>query len=339
MTEQKKLAPKKPKKNTPHDALIKKIMENPIAARELLEEYLPESFKDVVDLSTVKIEKESYVEKHLVKQLSDVVLSLKTKENEQAFVYVLLEAQINPDYWIAFRLWKYILLLSERHMTAKDKLPLVCPLVLYHGTKKYDAPKNLWQLFADPYKAKEMLTNDYPLIDLESMDDSDINYDKHLSMILYLMKHVNERDTLKMLEEVFKRCHKALLIDQRQDYIYTKLAIWYIDNKIPLEQKPELEQLVIDNLPKEHTEDIMKTIAQAYIEEGEVRGEVRGIAIGEARGVAIGEARAEARAEARTAKNLREMAIKMLRQNLDLNFVSSVTTLSPEELLILKNSL
>lgn len=33
------------KKNTPHDGLIKKVMENPIAAAEFLEEYLPESFK------------------------------------------------------------------------------------------------------------------------------------------------------------------------------------------------------------------------------------------------------------------------------------------------------
>ena len=28
-------------KNTPHDGLIKKVMENPIAAQEFLEEYLP----------------------------------------------------------------------------------------------------------------------------------------------------------------------------------------------------------------------------------------------------------------------------------------------------------
>ena len=65
-------------------------------------------------------------------------------------------------------------------------------------------------------------------IDLESMNDSDINCDKHLSMILYLMRRINERDNLKMLEDVFKRCHKALLIDHRQGYIYTKFAIWHI---------------------------------------------------------------------------------------------------------------
>ena len=110
------------KKNTPHDGLIKKVMENLIAAAEFLEEYLPESFKSRIDLSTVKIEKESFVEKNLKKQLNDIILSVKTKNNQKAFVYTLIEAQVNPDYWIAFRLWKYILPVSYTHLT----LPTIC---------------------------------------------------------------------------------------------------------------------------------------------------------------------------------------------------------------------
>lgn len=39
------------KKNTPHDGLIKKVMENPIAAREFLEEYVPESFKSRIGVN------------------------------------------------------------------------------------------------------------------------------------------------------------------------------------------------------------------------------------------------------------------------------------------------
>ena len=35
-------------------------MENPIAAQEFLEEYLPTSFKERINLSTVKVEKESF---------------------------------------------------------------------------------------------------------------------------------------------------------------------------------------------------------------------------------------------------------------------------------------
>ncbi|WP_221179611.1 Rpn family recombination-promoting nuclease/putative transposase [Candidatus Cardinium hertigii] len=48
--------------NLKHDALIKKILTNPVAAQEFLEYYLPADFKTIVDLTKITIEKESFVE-------------------------------------------------------------------------------------------------------------------------------------------------------------------------------------------------------------------------------------------------------------------------------------
>lgn len=80
-----KAAPKKTSKgsskskrdsnNASHDSFLKKIMENPVAAIELLDEYLPADFKENIDLSTLTIEKESYVEESLKRRLSDIVYS------------------------------------------------------------------------------------------------------------------------------------------------------------------------------------------------------------------------------------------------------------------------
>lgn len=316
------------KKNTPHDGLIKKVMENPIAAREFLAEYLPESFKTRIDLSTVKIEKESFVEKNLKKQLSDIILSVKTKNNQKAFVYCLIEAQVNPDYWIAFRLFKYILLLCERHIKDKDKLPLICPLVFYHGSKKYDAPLNLWDLFDHPEEAKSLLGSNYQLVDLQAMSDDEINYDKHLSIIIYMMKHIHRRDKLKLVEDIFKNCNKAVLIDAGMDYVYTKLMVWYNDCKIPLEKKQAFEQLVLGHLPQEKGVEIMKTIADSYIEEG--------ITIGKNEGIAIGEARGEARG---IEKEKHLIAKKMLESNTEVKFISAVTGLSTDEILKIQHKL
>ena len=44
------------------DGLFKTVMANETAAREFLEEYLPANFKAMIDLSQIKVEKESYVE-------------------------------------------------------------------------------------------------------------------------------------------------------------------------------------------------------------------------------------------------------------------------------------
>lgn len=113
------------------DALFKRIMQEEVAEKEFLEYYLPKEFKELIDLSKIRIEKESFVEEGLKRRLSDIIYSVKTKENEEAFVYVLIESQSTADYWISFRLWKYMLLLLERHMKDKNRLPLIAPLLVY----------------------------------------------------------------------------------------------------------------------------------------------------------------------------------------------------------------
>jgi predicted transposase YdaD len=70
----------------------------------------------------------------------------------------------------------------------------------------------------------------------------------------------------------------------------------------------------------------MRTIADSYIDEGMNKGS------------AIGEARGEARgAEQGANTKAMEIAKRMLQENTDIKFISSVTGLSNDEILKLKN--
>jgi len=100
---------KKPEKKLAHDALFKRIMENDIAAKEFLEEYLPTEVKNIVDLDTIKVEKESYIEPNLTKRLSDIVYRVNTKNHQEAFIYIAAEHQSSVDQLMPFRLWRYVL--------------------------------------------------------------------------------------------------------------------------------------------------------------------------------------------------------------------------------------
>ena len=77
-----------------------------------------------------------------------------------------------------------------------NKLPLILPLVLYNGKDKYTAPRNIWELFSNSKLAKKALIEDYRLVDLQAMSDDDIDYEKHLSFILYTMKHIGSINIL-----------------------------------------------------------------------------------------------------------------------------------------------
>lgn len=182
-----------------HDELFKKVMSEPIAAREFLEHYLPISFKNKINLDSIKIEKESFVTEDLRKRLSDVVYSVSLNKNnikdstnesvnnDKAYVYVLIEHQSSSDYWIAFRLWQYMLLLCERHKdvnknksnATKDhdnKLPLICPIVVYANDKPYNAPRSFWELFEDGKIAKALMGDEYLLVDLQKQSDKEASW-------------------------------------------------------------------------------------------------------------------------------------------------------------------
>lgn len=312
-----------------HDNFVKKVMESPVAASEFLEEFLPAEYRDMLDLTTLTVEKETYIEDSLKSRLSDIVYSVQTKPNDAGktdttLIYAIVEHQSSPDYWISFRLMKYSLLLLERHTKKRNKLPVILPLVLYNGKKKYNVPMNLWELFTYPVLAKKAMADDYHLINLNAMNDNDIDYEKHLSFVLYTLKHIHDRDTLKMLELAMQKCTKALIIDKGKDYVHTKLILWYTDSKVPAENKQLLEQLIVDNLPKEDTENIMRTIADTYIEQGVEKG------------IAIGEAKGEARGVEK--RNI-EIARRMLKENTDIKFISSVTGLSADDILKIQNKM
>ncbi|WP_419241126.1 Rpn family recombination-promoting nuclease/putative transposase [Cardinium endosymbiont of Nabis limbatus] len=154
------------------------------------------------------------------------------KNNKKAFIYTLIEAEVSPKYWTAFKLWKYMFLLLERHKTDHvSKLPLVIPLVVYHGNKPFSVPRNLWELFSEPSLAKELMGGDYQLVDLYAMPDDEIKNKAHLVMLEYFMKHVHFRDMLKLWEKFLENFKSCIILD------------------------------------KENKEDMMRTIAQKYREE------------------------------------------------------------------------
>ncbi len=277
-----------------HDELAKTVLAIDLPAKEFLYYYLSADFKALVDLSTIKIEKESYIEESLCKKYSDLVYSVKCRDNNQAFVYILIKTQSRPDYWIAFRLWKYMLLLIERHRKGKNKLPLVAPIVLYHGKEKYNAPQSLWELFSNQAQAKQLMPEDYRLVDLQKMTDDEIKQKQHLGMLEYFLKHIHQRDMLKLWEQFLESFKEGILIDKANDYIYIRTFLYYTDARVEDHKKEQLTKIITDNLSKEDGEKLMPTIADVYIAQGMEKG-------------------------------IETVAVNMLKANLDLELVSKVT--------------
>ena len=139
------------------------------------------------------------------------------------------------------------------------------------------------------------MTEDYQLVDLQSMSDDEIVKKKHLGIMEFMLKNIHQRDMFKLREDFFTKFKHDILIDKERGYIYIKSFLWYTDAKLTEEQQPELERILTQHLSLEDKDNLMRTIAQKYIDEGKAEGvklgKAEGVKLGEAKGVKLGEAK------------------------------------------------
>ncbi|OSK87963.1 putative cytoplasmic protein [Escherichia coli TA447] len=69
---------------TPHDAAFRSFLANPDVARDFLELHLPAEYRQLCDLSTLKLELATFVEPDLHQYASDILWSVKTTGGEEA---------------------------------------------------------------------------------------------------------------------------------------------------------------------------------------------------------------------------------------------------------------
>ncbi|MCZ6924160.1 MAG: Rpn family recombination-promoting nuclease/putative transposase [Rickettsia endosymbiont of Ixodes persulcatus] len=291
-----------------HDAIIRKAFENPIVAKEFFEMHLPKEIKTLFSASTLKIEKESFVEADLKHSISDILFSAKFND-DTGYLWILLEHQSTPDHFMAFRLFKYMTDVASRHLTLNPKskhLPFVYPLVFYNGQKKYNAPKNLWDLCQHKELMQDIWTKDHLVSNVHDIPDEELKKKAWAGILQFFMKHIHERDLLKRWYEIADLLPELAKLNIGINYL--ELILTYTLIKIEKSDKIELEKMLKSRLNTELGEKLMTSIAHHWKEEGIQQGIEKGMQLGEARGMQIGEA-----------KRTMEVAKNMLSNNYSIN--------------------
>ncbi len=300
-----------------HDLLFRRAMANPMVAHEFLNNHLPKKLLDILDISTLKLEKESFVEADLKASISDVLFSAKFADIK-GYIYVLLEHQSKPDYFMSHRLFKYAMNVYDRHLTLNSKakfLPLVYPLIIYNGKKKYDAPRNFWDLFSNNELAREFWNNDYQLINVHEIPDEEMKKRVWSGILEFFLKHIHERKLLKRWQEISSLLPQLTKVTVGYDYI--KMMLHYTLTFMEQDDRMELQDMLTTSLSKSEGEKIMGNLIQEWLDEGMSKG----IKIGEAKGIEIGEARGKA-----------ALVKAMLDQNIHIDSISKMTGLSTTEI-------
>jgi predicted transposase/invertase (TIGR01784 family) len=301
-----------------HDAVFKQFLSDPDTARDFLAIHLPETLRNLCDLSTLRLEPGTFLDKDLRAHYSDILYSVGTTTDNTGYIYAVVEHQSTPDKLMAFRLMRYTLSVMNNHLRkGHDRLPLVIPMLFYHGTTSpYPFSTNWIDLFDLPAIAWKLYSQPFPLVDVTVLDDNNIMQHKRIAVLELVQRDIRRRDLLEFVGKIVLALQSNPCTPEQMESLLTYMAV----NGETTDPKQFIDMLT-KGLP-EYEDVNMATIAQYLEEKGRQEGRQEGMASGMEKG---------------RQEEKRQVASKMLMKGIDPVLVIQVTGLTAQELEQLKH--
>jgi len=274
---------------TPHDALFRALTADPVRARALLRDHMPNDIAGRLADTPPRIIEGTFVDEALRGSQSDLLMEVETETGNLAFLYVLVEHKSTPDPGVVLQVASYMIRIWQRHAQGRAErfraLPPIIPLVGYSGSAPWTVPTELSEMMATDDPALRFMDLRVVLRQWARMSPEALSRDPELRAGLVTL-------TGQALEEPDLVAEGVVDNDLLMGQIMLYIAKVYVKVKIA-------EVLVIfgNTVAARKVEGFMETIEHALKEEGRAEGvamgEARGLAKGEARGLAMGRVEGE----------------------------------------------
>jgi predicted transposase/invertase (TIGR01784 family) len=229
-------------------------------------------------MDTLEISKDSFIEADLADYYSDILYKVMFTGGE-GFLYLLFEHKSYEDGFIQFQLFGYIYKIYSLYVkqTRAKHLPIVIPMVLYHGRKKWEIGIRFSDIIKGPYEALCEYVPDfkYILFDLTQYSDAQIKGEVQARVLLLLLKHAFNPDIAEKLPQILSLFSE--LIQQETGLQTIEALLRYIFSTIEEESMETVKEIVKKSLSAEKGESVMGTIAERFINEGIEQGVRQGL--------------------------------------------------------------
>lgn len=130
-----------------HDSSYKLLYSHVAMVSDLLQGFIPGTWVDELDLTTLEKCNGSYVSDDLRDRADDLIWRVRWGR-DWLYVYLLLEFQSSIDRWMAVRIQTYLGLLYQdlirtRQLSTAGRLPPVLSIVPYNGADPWNAARTL----------------------------------------------------------------------------------------------------------------------------------------------------------------------------------------------------
>ncbi len=198
-----------------HDKLFKDLLNNKEELKSFLFDYLK------IDIRDKEIEKcsNSYISREYRVFESDIVYKIKN-ENK----YILVEHQSSIDERMPYRILNYsteILkeVVDEKYERNRNyKYPLIIPIVLYTGERKWTA--NIALSKKTENGKKKYLEMKYELVDINQYNEEELlNKKTAISYAMLIEKNKGKDSLIKILDKIVMNCDNKQISNKMQKII------------------------------------------------------------------------------------------------------------------------
>jgi len=262
----------KPKKHIAkaHDHFFRTVMSDKRVAREFFETHLPKDVLSVIDLNQLELQSASYIDDMRKESIADMLFKTVISGHE-AYIYLLVDHQSRPDELMPFRTLRYLCNVIDQHLKGSDnkKIPLILPLVIYHGRQPWDYSTNINDLVDAPKQLVETyFLKPFTLIDLTEIEDEVLKQKTWAGVMELTLKHIFAKDMLPYLNDIIGLLKR---LERSNGNSFTENVLIYILDRGELSNKDTFIELVKTKLAPEVGEKIM-TIAEQFKAEGIQQG-------------------------------------------------------------------
>jgi len=261
----------------PHDRFFKATLSREEVARDFVRHYLPQRILDCLDVDSLTVSKDTFVDKELREYFSDLLYSLDVQEGGSAYVYLLFEHKSFSDPLTGLHILRYMVKIWEQCLKRGEGRPLpgIIPMVVYHGKGRWKVGLAFRDLFELPDVLGRLVPNfDYLLCDLTRYSDEEIKGAVLVRVCLLLLKHIFSEDLPEKLPGILGLLKG--LSDQRSGLEYLETVLRYVGSGTDQIKREEMIREV-KHIFEEPGGDIMATLAEQWIEEGKREGMQQGI--------------------------------------------------------------
>jgi len=277
------------KLQNPHDRFFRRALSRPEAASDFLRYYLPADVVQWLDLSSLEISKESFIDPNLQTHFSDLLYTVALRDDTeragQTHVYVLFEHKSYPDSHVAFQLLRYMMRIWERTPRRQKTLTPIIPIVIYHGAVQWRSAPNFARLFdAPPSFAPYLPDYAYQLCELSQYSDDEIKGAVSLRIALLLLKYIFSDELRHRVVDILRLYHE--LGDRRTGLEYLESMLRYLSEGTERVTADELQEAMNEVFTEE---DAVPTPADTWREQGREEGLKLGIERGIEQGLEQGQ--------------------------------------------------